>query len=106
MDHYPSQLSGGEQQRTALARALAPRPEILLADEPTGNLDGKTGEAIVELMFQLRAERKATLILITHDEQLAHRCERVIRLRDGLVERIEEGRTPANLRVVAGKDVS
>lgn len=106
LDHYPSQLSGGEQQRTALARALAPRPEILLADEPTGNLDGKTGEAIVELMFQLRAERKATLILITHDEVLAHRCERVIRLRDGLVERIEEGRTSAQLRVVAGKDVS
>jgi putative ABC transport system ATP-binding protein len=105
MDHYPSQLSGGEQQRTALARALAPRPEIVLADEPTGNLDGKTGEAIVELMFQLRAERKATLILITHDEMLAHRCERVIRLRDGLVERIEEGRAPAHLRVVAGKDV-
>jgi putative ABC transport system ATP-binding protein len=106
MDHYPSQLSGGEQQRTALARALAPRPAILLADEPTGNLDGKTGEAIVELLFQLRAERQATLILITHDEQLAHRCERVVRLRDGLVERIEEGRSPAQLRVVAGKDVS
>ena len=106
MDHYPSQLSGGEQQRTALARALAPRPAILLADEPTGNLDGKTGEAIVELLFQLRAERKATLILITHDEHLAHRCERVVRLRDGLVERIEEGRAPAQLRVVAGKDIS
>lgn len=105
LDHYPSQLSGGEQQRTALARALAPRPGILLADEPTGNLDGKTGEAIVDLMFQLRTERKATLILITHDEHLAHRCERVIRLRDGLVERIEEGRAPSPLRVVAGKDV-
>lgn len=104
LTHYPSQLSGGEQQRTALARALAPRPNILLADEPTGNLDGRTGEAIVELMFQMHAERQTTLLLITHDEVLAHRCERVVRLRDGTVERIEQGRAPAQLRVIAGKD--
>jgi putative ABC transport system ATP-binding protein len=91
LDHYPSQLSGGEQQRVALARAMAPRPSIVLADEPTGNLDGKTGEAIVDLLFQLHAERQATLILITHDETLAHRCERVVRLRDGMIDRIEAG---------------
>jgi putative ABC transport system ATP-binding protein len=104
LDHFPSQLSGGEQQRVALARALAPRPDILLADEPTGNLDGRTGDAIVELLFALRGERKTTLVLITHDEALAHRCERVVRLRDGLVERIEPGRGAPPLRVVAGTE--
>lgn len=82
-DHYPSQLSGGEQQRVALARAAAPRPEILLADEPTGNLDGANGAAIVELLFGLRDRHGATLVLVTHDEGLAARCDRVVRLADG-----------------------
>ncbi|PZX19623.1 putative ABC transport system ATP-binding protein [Palleronia aestuarii] len=81
--HYPSQLSGGEQQRVALARAAAPEPEILLADEPTGNLDGPTGEAIVELLFGLNARKGATLVLVTHDPGLAARCGRTIRLEDG-----------------------
>lgn len=91
LTHYPGQLSGGEQQRVALARAVAGDPEILLADEPTGNLDQSTGHEIVELMFDLHARRNATLVLITHDEALAARCDRVVRLRDGLVERIEAG---------------
>ncbi|WP_439816450.1 ABC transporter ATP-binding protein [Zavarzinia sp. CC-PAN008] len=84
--HYPAQLSGGEQQRVALARAVAPGPRLLLADEPTGNLDGTTGEAIIELLFSLQGERGATLLLVTHDMALAARCDRVIRLRDGQVE--------------------
>src|SRR6056297_3605699 len=81
--HYPSQMSGGEQQRVALARAAAPRPDILLADEPTGNLDGTTGTAIVDLLFELQARHGATLVLVTHDPALAGRCGRVITLRDG-----------------------
>ncbi|HEU0221271.1 MAG TPA: ATP-binding cassette domain-containing protein [Paracoccaceae bacterium] len=85
LDHYPSQLSGGEQQRVALARAAAPRPEILLADEPTGNLDGATGEIIMELLFGLR-DRGATLVLVTHAPELAVRCDRIVRLRDGRIE--------------------
>ena len=85
-DHYPSQLSGGEQQRVALARALAPDPGVLLADEPTGNLDATTGNDIIALMFALREKRNATLVLITHDIGLAERCDRVIALRDGKVE--------------------
>lgn len=82
-DHYPSQLSGGEQQRVALARAVAPRPDILLADEPTGNLDSKNGAAIVELLFELQARHDATLILVTHDPALALRCGRVAEISDG-----------------------
>ncbi|MEM8776713.1 MAG: ATP-binding cassette domain-containing protein [Pseudomonadota bacterium] len=82
-DHYPSQLSGGEQQRVALARAVAPRPDILLADEPTGNLDSKNGAAIVELLFELQARHDATLILVTHDPALAQRCGRVAEISDG-----------------------
>jgi putative ABC transport system ATP-binding protein len=85
-EHYPGQLSGGEQQRVALARALAPRPGLLLADEPTGNLDAGTGAAIIELMFALQAERGTTLVLITHDPGLADRCDRQVRLRDGRIE--------------------
>ena len=85
LSHYPSQLSGGEQQRVALARALAPQPRLLLADEPTGNLDGETGGQIIELMFELSTQRKATLVLITHDPQLAGRCRRNIQVADGLV---------------------
>ena len=89
--HYPAQLSGGEQQRVALARAIAPRPAILVADEPTGNLDEATGASIVELMFALRRERGATLVLVTHDLTLAARCDRTIRLRSG---RVEAGAAP------------
>jgi putative ABC transport system ATP-binding protein len=84
--HYPAQLSGGEQQRVALARALAPHPAILVADEPTGNLDEATGREIVDLMFARQAERAATFVLVTHDPTLAARCDRVIRMRSGHVE--------------------
>jgi putative ABC transport system ATP-binding protein len=86
--HYPSELSGGEQQRVALARAVAAEPKILLADEPTGNLDGATGAEIVRLLFDLHARRGTTLILVTHEDELAARCDRVVRLRDGRVEGI------------------
>lgn len=85
-DHYPSQLSGGEQQRVALARAVAPRPKILLADEPTGNLDETNGGAIMDLLFSLRDRHGATLIMVTHAPDLAARCDRVVRLRDGRIE--------------------
>jgi putative ABC transport system ATP-binding protein len=85
-DHYPAQLSGGEQQRVALARASAPRPKILLADEPTGNLDQTNGEAIVRLLFDLRDRHGATLVLVTHAPDLATRCDRVVRLRDGRID--------------------
>ncbi|EAU46409.1 ABC efflux transporter, ATPase subunit [Salipiger bermudensis HTCC2601] len=84
-DHYPAQMSGGEQQRVALARASAPRPDILLADEPTGNLDGKNGDAIMDLLFGLRDRHGATLVLVTHSNTLAQRCDRVVRLTDGTV---------------------
>ncbi len=84
-DHYPAQLSGGEQQRVALARAVAPRPQILLADEPTGNLDEANGTAIVDLLFDLRDRHGATLILVTHSHSLAQKCDRVVRLRDGRI---------------------
>lgn len=84
--HYPSQLSGGEQQRVALARAAAPRPRILLADEPTGNLDGATGDQIMDVLFGLRDRHGSTLVLVTHSRSLADRCDRVIRLRDGRIE--------------------
>ncbi len=86
-NHYPNQMSGGEQQRVALARALAPRPEILLADEPTGNLDGTNGEAVMDLLFDLRDRHGATLIMVTHSPELASRCDRVIRLRDGRLDK-------------------
>ncbi len=86
LTHYPSQLSGGEQQRVALARAVAPGPAILFADEPTGNLDSQTGEAIVDLMFALQRETAATLVLITHDPDLAQRCDRIVSMADGRIE--------------------
>lgn len=89
IDHYPRQLSGGEQQRVALARASAPRPEILLADEPTGNLDGANGAAIMELLFELRDRHGATLVLVTHAPELAARCDRVVRLADGRISGTE-----------------
>ncbi|MVO17173.1 ABC transporter ATP-binding protein [Parasedimentitalea huanghaiensis] len=84
--HFPAQLSGGEQQRVALARAVAPRPDILLADEPTGNLDEANGSAIMDLLFDLRDRHGATLIMVTHAPELAARCDRVVRLRDGRIE--------------------
>src|SRR3569833_2782098 len=86
LHHYPALLSGGEQQRVALARALAPDPAILVADEPTGNLDEATGKQIVQLLFAGHVERGTTLILVTHDNALAQRCDRVVRLRSGRIE--------------------
>lgn len=86
LDHYPSQMSGGEQQRVALARAAAPRPDILLADEPTGNLDGTTGQAIMDLLFGLQGRHGATLVLVTHAPEVARRCDRVVRLVDGRID--------------------
>ena len=84
-DHYPGQMSGGEQQRVALARASAPRPRILLADEPTGNLDATNGTIIMDLLFDLRDRHSATLIMVTHSSELAARCDRVIALNDGSI---------------------
>jgi putative ABC transport system ATP-binding protein len=83
LGHYPRQLSGGEQQRVALARAFVTRPSLLFADEPTGNLDTHTGQAIIELLFALNAEAGTTLVLVTHDEHLAGRCGRILRLDSG-----------------------
>jgi putative ABC transport system ATP-binding protein len=83
LDHFPAQLSGGEQQRVALARALSVDPKIILADEPTGNLDGRTGRGVVDQLFGLQKTRNATLVLVTHDEKLAGECERIIRMGDG-----------------------
>jgi putative ABC transport system ATP-binding protein len=84
--HYPAQLSGGEQQRVAVARALAPNPAILVADEPTGNLDEDTGQQIIELLFAGHARRGSTLVLVTHDPALAIRCDRAVRLRSGRID--------------------
>lgn len=84
--HYPSQMSGGEQQRVALARAAAPRPDILLADEPTGNLDAATGAAIMDLLFALNERHGATLVLVTHAPELAERCARIVHLIDGRID--------------------
>ncbi|SDJ87583.1 ABC transporter ATP-binding protein [Pseudomonas indica] len=90
LSHYPRQLSGGEQQRVAIARAFAAEPDVLFADEPTGNLDSHTGERISDLLFELNHERGTTLVLVTHDERLAHRCHRLIRLEGGhLVDHVE-----------------
>ncbi|WP_442772999.1 ABC transporter ATP-binding protein [Paenirhodobacter enshiensis] len=89
--HYPAEMSGGEQQRTALARALVTRPAILLADEPTGNLDQANGAAVMDLMFRLRAEYGTTLVLVTHAPELAARCDRVVRIEDGRIA-ADEGR--------------
>lgn len=84
-DHYPSQMSGGEQQRVALARASVAKPKILLADEPTGNLDGTNGNAIMDLLFRLRDKHGSTLVLVTHSNVLAERCDKIIRIEDGLI---------------------
>ena len=86
LSHYPKHLSGGEQQRVALARAFAPKPKLILADEPTGNLDASTGQQIIELMFAINAERGTTLILVTHDEAIAARCTRCLRMQAGRIE--------------------
>ncbi|BCM87404.1 ABC transporter ATP-binding protein [Methylobacterium indicum] len=86
LHHYPAQLSGGEQQRVAIARAIAPEPAILVADEPTGNLDEATGAQIVDLLFSLKRDRGATLVLVTHDPGLARLCDRTVRLRSGLID--------------------
>jgi putative ABC transport system ATP-binding protein len=88
--HYPAQMSGGEQQRVALARAAAPRPDVLLADEPTGNLDATTGATIMDLLFELNARHGATLVLVTHAPDLAARCGRVVRLVDGRIDLSEQ----------------
>lgn len=85
-DHYPAQMSAGEQQRVALARACVTRPKLLLADEPTGNLDETNGAAIIDMLFSLREKHGATLIMVTHSNELASRCDRVIRLRDGRID--------------------
>jgi len=98
--HYPGQLSGGEQQRVALARAFAAGPKLLLADEPTGNLDTATGRHVIELMFRLSAERGTTLLLITHDRDLARRCDRVLHMADG---RIVESDGAAGIAVLGGR---
>ncbi len=83
LHHYPKQLSGGEQQRVAIARAFAPNPALMLADEPTGNLDSATGERIIDLLFQLNSEQQTTLVLVTHDRELAQRCQRRLELHQG-----------------------
>jgi putative ABC transport system ATP-binding protein len=85
LDHYPSQLSGGEQQRVAIARAVASGAKILLADEPTGNLDQETGQSIIDLLFELKTRENATLLLVTHDRALAAKCDRILEVRDGKV---------------------
>jgi putative ABC transport system ATP-binding protein len=85
LDHYPAQLSGGEQQRVALARAFANRPAVLLADEPTGNLDNTTGRQVIELLIQLNRDHGSTLVLVTHDPELAGRADRVVALKDGRI---------------------
>lgn len=95
LNHYPAELSGGEQQRVALARAMAPNPSILVADEPTGNLDEATGSQIIDLLLAAQAERGATLVLVTHDAALAERCGRIVRLRSGRIEPSETRKTDA-----------
>lgn len=97
LDHYPWQLSGGEQQRVAIARAFSGQPKILFADEPTGNLDEKTGENIIELLFEVNREHNTTLVLVTHDMGLARRCERILRLHSGVLVEVTEHEKGDNL---------
>jgi ABC-type lipoprotein export system ATPase subunit len=92
LEHTPLELSGGEQQRVALARALINEPELVLADEPTGNLDSVTGEAILKCLFSMTQERRHTLILVTHNDDVANRCDRVIRMKDGCVVELKEAK--------------
>ena len=101
LDHYPGQLSGGEQQRVAIARAVTSGAKILLADEPTGNLDQETGSNIIDLLFELKEKENATLLLVTHDKSLARRCNRILQVRDG---KVSEGHLqPRRVTVSAGK---
>lgn len=90
LSHYPKQLSGGEQQRVAIARAFAPHPKVLFADEPTGNLDRKTGNKIIDLLFELNEEQNTTLVLVTHDTHLAERCQRQLELSEGQLQTSQE----------------
>jgi putative ABC transport system ATP-binding protein len=90
LHHYPAQLSGGEQQRVGIARAFANEPRILFADEPTGNLDGETGRGVVELLFDLNREQGTTLVIVTHDTELARQTNRIITLKSGRIEKIEQ----------------
>jgi putative ABC transport system ATP-binding protein len=99
VDHFPAELSGGEQQRVAIARALSRRPPLILADEPTGNLDGNTGRQIVDLLFGLRERMRATLILVTHDERLAAMTDRIIRMADGRI--VEDARSASKSQAAA-----
>jgi len=99
LSHFPAQLSGGEQQRVAIARALAPEPRLLIADEPTGNLDADTGAAIADLLFESTAERGAALLLVTHDERLARRCDRIVRMAAGRILAPQAANDP---RMLAG----
>jgi putative ABC transport system ATP-binding protein len=95
LSHYPRQLSGGEQQRVAIARAFAGQPDILFADEPTGNLDEKTGNSVVDLLFEVNREKNTTLVLVTHDLSLAQRCQRVLTLTQGKLQEIKAGESKA-----------
>jgi putative ABC transport system ATP-binding protein len=97
VDHFPAELSGGEQQRVAIARALSRRPALILADEPTGNLDGKSGRHIIDILFRMREKTGATLVLVTHDERLAANTERIIRMADGRIA----ADTPTGLKIKA-----
>jgi len=102
LSHYPTEMSGGEQQRVAIARALAPNPAILIADEPTGNLDDETGDQVADLLFEKQREREMTLLLVTHNTRLADRCGRVVRVRSGEIEPMsnKEGRSKAKAKSV------
>jgi putative ABC transport system ATP-binding protein len=100
MDHYPVQLSGGEQQRVALARAFINSPQILFADEPTGNLDGETSEKIIQLMFELNREQGTTLVLVTHNLELAEKCHRIIHLKSGRIVRDSKGAARENVQKI------
>ena len=103
LTHYPTEMSGGEQQRVAFARALAPNPKILIADEPTGNLDDETGKQITDLLFEKQRERGMTLVLVTHDRTLAEKCQRVVRVRSGEIESSVPTRKPVARKRAAKK---